>query len=130
VLVQTMAPAARSIVLAAQHDSDGFLRGELRRRKALAYPPFTTLIRVICATADASAAHAAATDIAANLTSAGVAVLGPAPLFMLRGKARVQLLIKTTVREPAIAAVSAAVDAISPERRHHGVAFSVDVDPQ
>ena len=49
VLVQTMEPEARPIVLAAQHDSDTFLRGELRRRKALAYPPFTTLIRVVCA---------------------------------------------------------------------------------
>jgi hypothetical protein len=42
----------------------------------------------------------------------------------------VQLMVKASVREPAIAAVGAAVDAISTERRHHDVAFSVDVDPQ
>ena len=130
VLVQTMAPEARPIVLAAQHDSDTFLRGELRRRKALGYPPFTTLIRVVCASPDAAAANAAATDIATNLASAGVSVLGPAPLFMLRSKARVQLIVKAAVREPAIAAVGDAVDAVSRERTHRGVAFSVDVDPQ
>ncbi len=130
VLVQTMAPQARAIVLAAGHDSDTFLRGELRRRKALGYPPFTTLIRVICASAEASAAQAAAGDIATDLATAGVAVLGPAPLFMLRGRARVQLMVKATVREPAIVAVGAAVDSISAQRRHHEVAFSVDVDPQ
>ena len=45
VLVQTMEPAARPIALAAQHDSETFVRGELRRRKALGYPPFTTMIR-------------------------------------------------------------------------------------
>jgi primosomal protein N' (replication factor Y) (superfamily II helicase) len=130
VLVQTMAPEARPIVLASQHDSDTFLRGELRRRKALAYPPFTTLIRVVCSAAEVSAAQAAADEIARDLLAAGVVVLGPAPLFMLRGKARVQLMVKASVREPAIAAVGAAVDAISTERRHHDVAFSVDVDPQ
>jgi primosomal protein N' len=49
---------------------------------------------------------------------------------MLRGRARVQLMVKATVREPAIVAVGAAVDSISAQRRHHEVAFSVDVDPQ
>ena len=34
---------ARAIVLAAAHDSDGFLAGELRRRAALGYPPFAHL---------------------------------------------------------------------------------------
>ncbi len=88
------------------------------------------MIRIICASPDASAAQAAAGEVATELASSGVAVLGPAPLFMLRGKARVQLMVKATVREPAIVAVGTAVDAISTQRRHHGVAFSVDVDPQ
>ncbi len=35
VLVQTIAPEARAIVHAARHDSDGFLAGELERRRAL-----------------------------------------------------------------------------------------------
>ncbi len=48
VLVQTIAPEARSILHAAQHDSDGFVAGELERRRALSYPPFSHLIRVIC----------------------------------------------------------------------------------
>ena len=33
VLVQTIAPEARAIVHAARHDSDGFLAGELERRR-------------------------------------------------------------------------------------------------
>ena len=40
VLVQTLAPDARSIEFAAQHDADGFLADELARREALGYPPF------------------------------------------------------------------------------------------
>jgi primosomal protein N' (replication factor Y) len=46
VLVQTLAPDAPSIRFAAQHDADGFLAGELARREALRYPPFSSLIRV------------------------------------------------------------------------------------
>jgi primosomal protein N' (replication factor Y) (superfamily II helicase) len=53
VLVQTIAPEARAIVHAAQHDSDGFLAGELERRHALSYPPFSHLIRIVCAAVDA-----------------------------------------------------------------------------
>ena len=38
VLVQTIAPEARAIVHAAKHDSDGFLAGELERRRGAALP--------------------------------------------------------------------------------------------
>jgi primosomal protein N' (replication factor Y) len=137
VLVQTMEPSARPIVLAAEHDSETFLRGELRRRKALAYPPFTTLIRIVCAAVDGSLAHAAAAALREQISATrseraevGFAALGPASLFMLRGKARSQLVIKATDRSGAITAVGAAVDAVSANRVHRDVAFSVDVDPQ
>jgi primosomal protein N' (replication factor Y) (superfamily II helicase) len=48
VLVQTLAPDARSIALAAQHDADAFVAGELEWRAALRYPPFSTLVRIVC----------------------------------------------------------------------------------
>ncbi len=134
VLVQTMEPTARPIRLAAHHDSETFVRGELRRRKALGYPPFTTMIRVIFAAVDRDAAHAAATAlrerISAVATASRLAVLGPAPLFMLRGKSRYQLVVKAADRGAAIEAVRLAVDAVSADRRHREVALSVDVDPQ
>ncbi len=135
VLVQTMEPAARPIVLAANHDSETFLRGELRRRKALAYPPFTTLIRVVCAAVEAGTAHAAASAVrerimTADLPANGAAVLGPASLFTLRGKARSQLVVKAVDREAAIAVVGIAVAAVSSQGIHREAALSVDVDPQ
>ncbi len=137
VLVQTKEPAARPIVLAAQHDSETFLRGELRRRKALGYPPFTTLIRVVFAAADAGAAQTAASALYDRISVAEggqagpqFSVLGPASLFMLRGRSRSQLVIKATDRSAAIAAVGDAVDAVSTDRAQGEVAVSVDVDPQ
>ena len=46
VIVQTMAPDAPSIESASRHDAAGFLAGELERRRALRYPPFSHLARI------------------------------------------------------------------------------------
>jgi len=133
VLVQTTQPSARAIVLAARHDAETFLRGELRRRAALGYPPFQTLIRVVCAAAASEPAHAAARALRELLCAdagAATAVLGPAPLFMLRGRHREQVVVKASDRAAAIAAVRGAVARVSRERSHREVALSVDVDPE
>src|SRR6185437_10335495 len=60
VLVQTIAPEARAIAHAARHDSHGFLAGELERRRALDYPPFSHLIRIVCSAEQSAPARAAA----------------------------------------------------------------------
>ncbi|HEU0318054.1 MAG TPA: primosomal protein N', partial [Solirubrobacteraceae bacterium] len=85
VLVQTLAPGAPSIEFAARHDSDGFLAAELGRREALRYPPFGELIRIVCSSEFSGAALAGAQRLRAELVVPGAAVLGPAPLFRLRG---------------------------------------------
>jgi primosomal protein N' (replication factor Y) len=130
VLVQTMAPEARCILLAARHDSDSFVAGELTRRQALGYPPFATLIRIICASPDAAAALECAEALRGLIDPPGAAVLGPAPLFALRGRSRFQLVIKAGDRAAAVAACGSAVDSLAGVRAHRGVAVSVDVDPQ
>ena len=68
VLVQTIAPDARAILFAAQHDSDGFLTGELERRRALSYPPFSHLIRIVLSALESPPALAAARDVHARLS--------------------------------------------------------------
>jgi primosomal protein N' (replication factor Y) (superfamily II helicase) len=131
VLVQTLAPGAASIAAAARHDADGFLAGELARREALRYPPFSHLIRIVCSAADAHAVGDAARAIRTALGEIpGAAVLGPAPLFRLRGRERAQLVIKGTQRACAVRAAGSAVAEIAGDRTRRGVAFSVDVDPQ
>jgi primosomal protein N' (replication factor Y) len=132
VLVQTLAPHARSIRQAAAHDSDGFLAGELERRRALDYPPFSSLIRVVCAAEQSARAHAAAEAVRAGLGGSVGSVLGPASLFRLRGRERQVLVIKARPegRSAAIGQVGAAVRRAAQLRPHKGVAFSVDVDPQ
>ncbi len=132
VLVQTTAPDAPAIVAAARHDTRGFVAGELERRRALDYPPFADLIRIVCSPRTPPAPpRAAAGEIAeAAATARGATVLGPAPLFRLRGRHRSQVVVKAHDRAAAIAAVRAAVDRAANRREHRDVAFSVDVDPQ
>jgi primosomal protein N' (replication factor Y) len=134
VLVQTIAPDARAIVHAAAHDSDGFLAGELQRRRALGYPPFSHLIRIVCAAEESRRALQAASALRAclrdSLPSPGASVLGPAALFRLRGRERHVLIVKAAERRGAVGAVGEAVQRVAGERSHAGVSFSVDVDPQ
>jgi primosomal protein N' (replication factor Y) len=133
VLVQTIAPDARSILHAASHDSEGFLAAECQRRHALGYPPFSHLIRIVCSAEQAPAAHAAASAVRERLgrtIGEGPAVLGPAALFRLRGRERRVIVVKAAERRPAVAAVGEAVQQVAAVRVHAGVSFSVDVDPQ
>ena len=130
VLVQTSSPDAPAIVAASHHDTEGFVAGELSRREALSYPPFADLIRVVCLAEDAAPARAAAQVVADGAGVEGAEVLGPAPLFRLRGRERFQVVVKATRREAAIAAVSDAVQRAARDRAHRQVNFSVDVDPQ
>ncbi len=130
VLVQTLAPTARSIAFAAQHDAEGFLSDELARREALRYPPFSSLIRIVCTAGEPAQARDTAAALHERISPPGATVLGPAPLFRLRGKARAQLVIKASDRAAAIAAVGSAVDDVAPSSARRGVSVSVDVDPQ
>ncbi|MGA9876953.1 MAG: primosomal protein N', partial [Solirubrobacteraceae bacterium] len=137
VLVQTIAPQARSIVHAAAHDSDGFLLGELQRRQALGYPPHSSLIRIVCAAEQASHARAAAEHLRDAIAVEGASVLGPASLFRLRGQERQVLVVKAspTSRSEVIRGVGEAVQRVAAARvriksSHARVSFSVDVDPQ
>jgi len=130
VLVQTLAPDARSIGFASRHDSDGFIADELRRREALRYPPYASLIRVVCSAVEEAEARSAATALRAQIAPPDAAVLGPAPLFRLRGRSRWQIVVKATNRGTAISAVGEAVDRIAPAAAKRGVNVSVDVDPQ
>jgi primosomal protein N' (replication factor Y) len=134
VLVQTTSPDAAAIEAGARHDTEGFLGGELERRQALRYPPFADLIRVVTSAEALEPVRAAAAQVAAAIAGGGVGrateILGPAPLFRLRGRERRQVVIKTTERARAIRATAAAVENAARERALRAVSFSVDVDPQ
>jgi primosomal protein N' (replication factor Y) len=133
VVVQTLAPSAPSIVHAARHDAAAFLGEEMARREALRYPPFSQLTRIVLRAESEQRLERAAAGLAAKLRDGlppEVDLLGPAPMFRVRGRHRRRLLLKAAEREPALAAVRNAVDALIAGRALRDVAISVDVDPQ
>ena len=69
-------------------------------------------------------------ELVADRISADDELLGPAPLFRLRGKHRRRLLIKSGRRHETVAAVRAAVATAVHDRALRELAISVDVDPQ
>jgi primosomal protein N' (replication factor Y) (superfamily II helicase) len=133
VLVQTLATGASAIRHAAGHDSAAFLAEELERRRALRYPPFSHLIEIGLSSAEERPLDPAAEAMGALLADrlgADAELLGPAPLFRRRGRHRRRLLVKSTERAAAVAAVRDAVSAAVAGKQLRGVSVSVDVDPQ
>jgi primosomal protein N' (replication factor Y) len=133
VLVQALDTGAPSIRHAARHDSAGFLAEELERRRALRYPPFSHLIEIGLAGADEARVESSAETmrgLVAERISAEDELLGPAPLFRLRGKHRRRLLIKSERRYQTVTAVREAVASAVRDRALRELAISVDVDPQ
>jgi primosomal protein N' (replication factor Y) len=57
-------------------------------------------------------------------------LLGPAPMFRVRGKYRRRLLTKAQDRGGTVASIRAAVERMSSDRLLKDVAIGVDVDPQ
>ncbi len=128
VLIQTFQPESRAVQYAARHDVAGFLAGELERRRALGYPPFRHLVRVLVSGPDLADATRALEELKAGLPE--FELLGPAPLLRLRGRHRAQLVGKTERPRALASRAAAMLAAAAPAMRRAGLAAVVDVDPQ
>jgi len=132
VLVQTFAPDARPIALAARHAVEEFLAGELERRRELGYPPFRHLVRIVAAGPSPHGPAALLAELRAGLEGAtrGDELLGPAPLLRLRGRHRASLLAKTSRPGALGARAGRLLAAAAKAMRRDGLTAAVDVDPQ
>ncbi len=128
VLVQTFQPESRAVEHAARHDVAGFLAGELERRRALGYPPFRHLVRVLVSGPELADATRALEELKAGLPE--FELLGPAPLLRLRGRHRAQLVGKTDRPRALASRAAALLAAAAPAMRRAGLAAVGDVDPQ
>ncbi len=129
VLVQTFQPDARPLALAVRHDVPRFLADELERRRELGYPPFRHLVRVLVTAPSEGPALRLLEELRAGLDGAGD-LLGPAPLFRLRGRHRAQLVAKTDEPRRLAARAAQLLAAAAPAMRRAGLTAVVDVDPQ
>jgi primosomal protein N' (replication factor Y) len=129
VIIQAWEPSARAVRLAAALDVEGFLAGELERRRAHAYPPYGHLVRAVVDGEREPEVAAAAESIAEVARAAeGVRVLGPAPLHRLRGRWRRAILAGAERAAPAADALGEPARAAAAGRP--GVRIVIDVDPQ
>ena len=134
VLVQTLAPEAAAIRHAAAHDAAGFLAGELERRRALRYPPFSHLIRIELTSAEAGRA-AGGRGRRRRALEGGAARRAPSswgrrPASGCAAATAASCCSRPSDRAGAVAAVRDAVEGLAAGRELRGVAVSVDVDPQ
>jgi primosomal protein N' (replication factor Y) len=130
VLVQTFQPESRAVALAARHDVEGFLRGELERRRELGYPPFCHLVRVLVSGPERDEPLQLLTELVAELGPLDADLLGPAPLFRLRGRHRAQLVAKTARPREVASRAGQLLAAAAPATRRADLTAVVDVDPQ
>ncbi len=140
VLIQTFNPEQPCIRLAADHDYETFAREELKHRRALHYPPYDRMVRVIVRSKDPAAAEASAQRLAMAFHSAlqGLAgnpappavirLLGPAPapVFRLQGYVRFHFQLHAN---SAAALHQVLRDVLRAEHLPTGVELTVDVDP-
>ncbi len=132
VIVQTYAPEARPIVAAAAADVEGFYADELERRRALSYPPASTLIALHTSSPAAEPVPAAGVAVAAAMRGAlghGEVVMGPGVVGRERGRYFCRCVIKTTEMGKTLPVVRHVVARLQRQLAGRGVRLMVDVEP-
>ena len=128
-LLQTHQPEAPVLTALRNGDRDSFLAAEAEGREQMGFPPYGRLAAIILRSASEQALKEMANAHKAAIPSAdGVEVWGPAPapLYRLRGEARMRFLVKTR-RDVNIQAFLATW--LSRTKLRGPVRRSVDVDP-
>lgn len=98
VYLQTLYPENAVLQALISNNREGFLSLEKKARKMLNFPPYGKLAAIIISATNMEMAEKVANSlIKCGPMLDGVSVLGPAPapIFMLRGKYRYRLLLKT-----------------------------------
>ncbi len=120
---------------ARTHDFNLFAEEELKAREAFNYPPYSQLIRVVVAGADAVEVERACDQLAESIgnfladeySESAIQILGPAPCLLerLRGQFRYHLLIKNFIGR---AGQNALTGYLRDRRMPEGIIMAVDVD--
>ena len=134
VLVQTCQPEHPAIQAAIRHDYSLFANQELPLRKALRYPPYGSMLRIVVRGPSEVVAREFATTLAEKIRQAAeeseiqLRLLGPAPapFAKLRGKYRFAIQLQASLED----SISQLVAAATPKIKSPGeVQWIADVDP-
>ena len=131
VVVQTFNPDHYSLKAAVEGDFESFYDIEASSRKALGYPPFADMARILVTSASERKAEEACMQIAKALKEGhgGIKVLGPspAPLSRVEGKSRWHILL---LSEDASLLRSALQGVSSGRYDTEGISVRLDLNPQ
>ncbi|WP_066638763.1 primosomal protein N' [Desulfolucanica intricata] len=140
VIVQTYDPDHYSIITARKHDYTSFFNKEMKVRRALGYPPFSRLIRIVIYGKEESSVCYNAHLLKESLVTAGINiaavseydVLGPAPapLHKIKQKYRWQIFLKGKSGLDLRKITKTGLDIFNKRSQQRLVAVSVDVEPQ
>lgn len=131
VIIQTYSPDHISIQMASKNSLNDFISNELELRKELHYPPYWRLANVRISGNKSSVVKIASDKVFKLLAGDNkLKLLGPAPapLAMLRGKTRWQILIKS----PSAKLLAGTLSKLKWHLNNQpirGVQISIDVDP-
>ncbi len=133
VVVQTLNPGNEMLKFLTRHDYDGFADFELSLRKALAYPPFARLARVLVRGKHERKVIEAADSLARAMraeierTGSPVSILGPAPapLEKIAANFRHHLILKSA----DAAAIRSLISSCRSAAAGGGLYLEIDIDP-
>jgi primosomal protein N' (replication factor Y) len=132
VVVQAFDPTHPLIGQAVAQDFERFYEREVEYRRALRYPPFTAVVRVVLLDRREARVREWGEALASALREAGgrrllVSGPAPAPIERIKGRYRWQILARSAGRRRLVEAVDRALVAV--EGRVPLRAMQVDVDP-
>ena len=135
VIIQTYRPEDPAVTEAAKQDYRSFYAQEIEVRKAVQYPPFSDIFRILVSDEDIEKAEASAERCAAWLRKKlpeGLYVLGPARTTLLKveGLYRYQLLIKAPAgHRKEVAGLISELRGVYAKAKDTAKLISVDVNP-
>lgn len=131
VIIQTIRPTHPAILYAKEAKLEDFYEYEIAQRRALGYPPFSRLLRIVFRSKSKEKAMMAAerfADILKKILPATAELLGPTEcmISLIAGNYRYQILLKNRILPPMQKAVVTSLHTI---KIAPTVYVEVDVDP-
>jgi primosomal protein N' (replication factor Y) len=134
VLIQTYHPTHYALRHACAQDYAGFYEEEIRHRQNHSYPPFVSLASLLVHGPDLGKTRTEALELRKELDAANKErtsrILGPAPapLARLKGRHRIQLLVKSRSRRQLRQVVDTALAAMA-AKGHNLRSINLEIDP-
>ncbi|MDD4279339.1 MAG: primosomal protein N' [Candidatus Sumerlaeales bacterium] len=138
VYIQTYAPFNYAIRFAQKHDYNGFYQKEIRLRKILRFPPFSTLAAILATGREEEAVATMAKEFASILNArlwempkSDIVVLGPnpAPIAKIENSFRWRILVRGTDDEKIREVLKFAMNEYAQTTGHQNVQITVDINP-